>query len=131
MRFCITVAIVSLRYRSHLPGSFRDAPSPTFFIAGHLEMVERSRIAAAQIESLSPRQKQVLDGMVSGLLNKQIAARLGISEKTVKLHRAQLLIRLCTQTSAAAVRVAVEASFAPARLDRPSLSPANDHWAKG
>ena len=69
--------------------------------------------------------------MVAGLLNKQIAGRLGISEKTVKLHRAQLLIRLCTQTSAAAVRVAVEASFAPARLDRPAMSPANDYWAKG
>ena len=94
-------------------------------------MVERSRIAAAQIEALSPRQKQVLDFMVSGLLNKQIAARLGISEKTVKLHRAQLLIRLCTQTSSAAVRVAVEASFAPARLDQPAKAPANDHWAKG
>lgn len=131
MRLCIPVAIVSLRYRSHLPGSFRDAPTSTIFAAGHSELEERSRIAAAQIESLSPRQKQVLDFMVAGLLNKQIAARLGISEKTVKLHRAQLLIRLRTQTSAAAVRVAVEASFAPAKLERSSLSPANDHWAKG
>ena len=92
MRFCIPVAIVSLRYRSPLPGSLRDAGWSTITTVGQSETGERSRIAAAQIETLSPRQKQVLGGMVSGLLNKQIAARLGISEKTVKLHRAQFAI---------------------------------------
>ena len=94
MRFCIPVAIVSLRYRSPLPGSLRDAGWSTITTVGQSETGERSRIAAAQIETLSPRQKQVLGGMVSGLLNKQIAARLGISEKTVKLHRAHLALVL-------------------------------------
>jgi hypothetical protein len=46
--------------------------------------------------------------MARGLRNKQIAAELGINEKTVKMHRAALLTRLGAATSADAVRVAVE-----------------------
>jgi FixJ family two-component response regulator len=44
-----------------------------------------------RIGSLSPRERQVLDLVVEGLLNKQIAERLGIQEVTVKLHRAAVM----------------------------------------
>ena len=49
--------------------------------------------------------------MATGLLNKQIAHRLGIAEKTVKMHRALLLERLGAPTSADAIRTAIEAGL--------------------
>jgi len=64
--------------------------------------------AAELISKLPPRQRQVLQGMACGLLNKQIAWQLKISEKTVKMHRALMLERLGVKTSAEAIRIAVE-----------------------
>jgi hypothetical protein len=49
--------------------------------------------------------------MVEGRLNKEIAYQLGLSEKTVKMHRAHLLTALRVRSSAEAIRIAVEASF--------------------
>jgi PAS domain S-box-containing protein len=70
----------------------------------------RARAAAIVLE-LPPRQKEVLQRMAQGLLNKQIAWELKISEKTVKMHRALLLERLGVATSAEAIRIAVEAGL--------------------
>jgi DNA-binding CsgD family transcriptional regulator len=67
--------------------------------------------AAKKVAELPPRQREVLQGMARGLLNKQIAWDLKISEKTVKMHRALLLERLGVATSAEAIRVAVEAGL--------------------
>ena len=67
--------------------------------------------AKALTEQLPPRQRQVLEGMANGLLNKQIAYQLGIAEKTVKMHRVLLLERLGGITSAEAIRMAVEAGI--------------------
>ena len=67
--------------------------------------------AAALVADLPPRQKEVLESMARGLLNKQIAWQLKISEKTVKMHRALLLERLGVATSAEAIRIAVEAGL--------------------
>ena len=74
---------------------------------------ERAEASALRLQALTERQRQVLGGMIDGLLNKQIASRLGIDEKTVKMHRAGLLRRLGALSSATAVRIGVEASFAP------------------
>ena len=73
----------------------------------------RSRALSAfeRLKQLTPRQRQVLEGMVDGLLNKQIAAFLRIDEKTVKMHRQHLIKALQVGSSAAAIRIAVEASF--------------------
>ena len=68
----------------------------------------RRQSAAQSIAALPLRQRQVLQGMARGLLNKQIAWSLKISEKTVKMHRALLIERLGVKTSAEAIRVAVE-----------------------
>ncbi len=65
--------------------------------------------AAAMIKDLSPRQGQILKLVANGLLNKQIAGALGISEKTVKMHRAILMDRLGLRTTADLIRLAVEA----------------------
>ena len=53
----------------------------------------------------------MLELIAGGLLNKQIAGNLELSEKTVKMHRALLFRRLGAATTAEAVRVAVEAGL--------------------
>jgi len=70
----------------------------------------RSR-AISQVKALPERRRQVLELMARGLLNKQIAWELKISEKTVKMHRGLLLEQLGVSTSADAIRVAVEAGL--------------------
>lgn len=71
----------------------------------------RQSRAAARVAELPERQRQVLGLVAQGQLNKQIAYALGISEKTVKMHRALLLERLGVSTSAEAIRIAVEAGL--------------------
>jgi len=76
-----------------------------------LAFAERRTGAADRVGGLPPRQRQVLQAMARGLLNKQIAWELKISEKTVKMHRALLIERLGAATSAEAIRIAVEAGL--------------------
>jgi len=73
--------------------------------------VSRRVRAAAAVSNLSPRQRQVLGFVSNGLMNKQIAGQLGLSEKTVKMHRGILMERLNLRTSADLVRIAVEAGL--------------------
>ena len=72
---------------------------------------KRRSEARGRIEALSPRQREVLLLMAEGNLNKQIGYRLGLSERTVKMHRAALLTSLGIGTTADAIRLAVEAGF--------------------
>jgi PAS domain S-box-containing protein len=74
-------------------------------------LLSRRSTAGQRVASLPARQREVLQGMARGLLNKQIAWDLKISEKTVKMHRALLLERLGVGTSAEAIRIAVEAGL--------------------
>lgn len=71
----------------------------------------RRERAARLAATLSPRQREVLGQMAAGQRNKQIAWRLGLSEKTVKMHRALLLEKLGVKTTADAIRLAVEAGL--------------------
>ena len=71
----------------------------------------RQARAAVLVRELPARQRQVLEAMAKGLLNKQIAYQLGIAEKTVKMHRVLLLERLGGVTTAEAIRIAVEAGL--------------------
>jgi PAS domain S-box-containing protein len=70
----------------------------------------RSR-AVSLVKTLPERRRQVLELMARGLMNKQIAWELKISEKTVKMHRGLLLEQLGVSTSADAIRIAVEAGM--------------------
>lgn len=74
-------------------------------------LAHRKGQAAQRVAGLAPRQREVLARIAHGLLNKQIAWDLKISEKTVEMHRAQLLSRLGVGTSAEAIRIAVEAGL--------------------
>jgi FixJ family two-component response regulator len=55
-------------------------------------------------ESLSPREREVLGYVVAGRLNKQIANRLGITEKTIKVHRGQVMRKMQARSLADLVR---------------------------
>lgn len=82
------------------------------------QALERSRIALgqeAQIEelrncyaSLTPRERQVMALVVSGLLNKQVGGELGISEITVKAHRGQVMHKMKADSLAALVEMAAK-----------------------
>lgn len=60
----------------------------------------------ARFDSLTPREKEVLDLVVAGLLNKQIADELGTSELTVKTHRAHVMDKTHADSLAHLVRMA-------------------------
>ncbi|HEY9595241.1 MAG TPA: response regulator, partial [Spirochaetia bacterium] len=60
---------------------------------------------ARRAESLTPREKQVFALVVTGMLNKQIAAALGTTEKTVKVHRARVMEKMQAATLADLVRM--------------------------
>jgi FixJ family two-component response regulator len=57
------------------------------------------------VGSLSQREREVLTGVAGGLAGKQIASNLGISIRTVEVHRARTLRRLGVRTMAEAVRL--------------------------
>jgi FixJ family two-component response regulator len=56
-------------------------------------------------ESLTPREREVMELVVSGLLNKQVAAELGINEGTVKVHRGQVMQKMQAASLADLVRM--------------------------
>jgi FixJ family two-component response regulator len=59
----------------------------------------------ARRASLTPREEQVMRWVVAGLLNKQVAAELGISEETVKVHRGHVMRKMGADSVAALVRM--------------------------
>jgi FixJ family two-component response regulator len=63
--------------------------------------------------SLSPREREVLALVVSGLLNKQVGHRLAVTEKTVKAHRAQVMRKMRAASLAELVRMAAMLGLAP------------------
>jgi FixJ family two-component response regulator len=69
--------------------------------------IERERMNTALLSTLTPREQQVLERIVSGRLNKQIADDLGISIKTVEAHRANIMDKLNAGTVADLMRVAL------------------------
>lgn len=69
--------------------------------------VQEAEVAKLQerVNSLSPREREILALIVSGLLNKQIAAEIGTSEGTVKVHRGNLMRKMGAQTVVELVRM--------------------------
>ena len=90
-----------------------------YFLGSQVEIAEdvarandaRRKLAHDRVIALSRRQREVLVYMAAGKLNKQIAYELGLSERTVKMHRAAVFSALGVKTSADAIRLAVEAGF--------------------
>jgi FixJ family two-component response regulator len=80
------------------------------------QAIERDRAARDQrarnadlrrrYESLSPREREVFRGVVAGMLNKQIAAEIATTERTVKFHRGQIMRKMQVRSLAELVRMA-------------------------
>lgn len=68
--------------------------------------LDQIRVTRERFSSLSPRERQVMQGVVRGLLNKQIAGDLGVSEITVKLHRSSMMKKMALRTVPDLVRAA-------------------------
>ena len=89
----------------------------------HEEALQRHRQAevqaAARLELLTPREKEVLDLVVAGRLNKTIADQLGISIKTVETHRAKVMEKMQARSLADLIQSALAArgAMAPGNAD--------------
>ncbi len=72
------------------------------------DLAEEARVAEVRkrVKLLSPRETEVFALVVTGMLNKQIASALGISEKTIKVHRARVMEKMRAGSVAELVRLA-------------------------
>lgn len=71
---------------------------------------DRARDATVRLQALTPRERDVLDGLAQGLPNKTIAYDLGISPRTVEIHRANLMSKLAVRSLSEALRIAFAAA---------------------
>ena len=70
---------------------------------------DRKKDAEVRLQALTPRERDVLDGLAAGLPNKTIAYDLGISPRTVEIHRANLMSKLEVRSLSEALRIAFAA----------------------
>ncbi|MBB5732040.1 hypothetical protein FHS61_001044 [Altererythrobacter atlanticus] len=128
IRLCQPVMVEITNYRKN-GDPFRNAVmvapvmsengEAEYFLGSQIEIAanqprgnDARRSAAHRLmNNLSPRQREVLINMARGKLNKQIAFDLGLAERTIKMHRSALLRTLGVQTTADAIRIAVEAGY--------------------
>ena len=69
--------------------------------------------AASKLNLLSPREREVLEGLLAGLPNKSIAYDLGISPRTVEIHRARVMDKMGARSLSELIRLALAGGVQP------------------
>jgi DNA-binding NarL/FixJ family response regulator len=87
-------------------------------------ILDRHERAAAMVRVLTPREAEVLHFLVDGCGSKAIAGKLGLSPRTVEIHRSKLLKKLQVHTSMAAACIGAYAGFGDCAHLRPAIDPA-------
>ena len=79
------------------------------------KLAEESRrdVIRERVQRLTRRERQVMNGVLRGMLNKQIGYELGISEKTVKVHRAHVMQKMGVPSVAELVHMAEQVDIVP------------------
>ena len=101
----------------------RDALFSAVVHAAELDAASRQKRMECKsiderLSTLTHREREVLEHVIAGRLNKQIAASLGTVEKTIKVHRGRMMAKLGVRSVAELVRLADRAGIAPARSDQ-------------
>jgi RNA polymerase sigma factor (sigma-70 family) len=78
-------------------------------------VTSRHRETIDRLERLTPREREVFDFLAQGLQNREIAARLGISPRTVEVYKARIMEKLQCRNVADAVKLSLLVSAEPAR----------------
>jgi two-component system, LuxR family, response regulator FixJ len=103
---------------------FIEKPYPVEAILGSIEIAlarlaeplqhqPAATAAAMRLALLTSREREVLDGLVAGLPNKSIAYDLGISPRTVEVHRARVMQKLRAKSLSEVIRLALAATGPP------------------
>ncbi len=85
--------------------------------SSEIRKVRAERAAVrGRLDALTPREFEVMQHVIAGFLNKQIADELGTAEKTIKIHRGRVMEKMGVHSVAELVRVAQAAGIAPAAV---------------
>lgn len=96
------------------PGDLREAIINAMERNSHeMKEEEEKEEINALIETLTPREKEVMRWVITGMLNKQIAYELGTSEKTIKVHRSRVMHKTKVSSVAELVRLAAKVNIEP------------------
>ena len=92
--------------------------SPSNVTAPGARTTRRQRELRVRFESLSDREREVMSLVITGMLNKQIAGEMKLSEVTVKVHRHNLLKKLGAKSIPELIRMAKVLGVAPRGIER-------------
>lgn len=82
-------------------------------LANRRKLSQEVRDFEAKVQSLTSREREIMMLVITGMLNKQIATRLGITETTVKVHRGRVMEKTNVASAAELVRLCERAGFTP------------------
>lgn len=100
------------------PEMLDQALARAFVVLDDLMVQQRTRDEAReQIAALSPREREVLTVLIKGVANKEAAARLGLSTRTVEMHRASALARLQRKSIAEVISLWLAADLTVSTAD--------------